>query len=46
MIVLENRYVSIITDDNTTHGCYILKWERPPHELQEDTDIFQSVDVV
>ena len=45
MIVLENRYGKIMIDDNKTHGYYIVKWYRPLHELQEDTDIFQSGDV-
>ena len=31
---------------NKTHGCNIVKWDRPLHELQEDTDIFQAGDVV
>ena len=35
-----------MTDDNKTHGYYIVKWDRHPHELQEDTGIFQAVDVV
>ena len=33
-------------DDNKTHGCYIVNWGRTPQKLQEDTDIFQAVDVV
>ena len=40
--VLENRYGVIMKDDNKTHGYYIVKWYRPPHTLQEDTDIFQA----
>ena len=43
--VLENRYGAIMKDDNKTHGYYIVKWYRLPHELQEDTDIFQASDV-
>ena len=35
-----------MTYNNKTHGYYIGKWERPPYELQEDTDIFQAGDVV
>ena len=35
-----------MTDDNRTHGYYIVKWDRPPYELQEDTEIFQAGDVV
>ena len=35
-----------MTDDNKTHEYYIVKWDRPPHELQEETDIFQAGDVV
>ena len=34
-----------MTDDNKTHGYYIVKWDRPPHELKEDTEIFQSGDL-
>ena len=34
-----------MTDDNKTHRYYIVKWDRPPHEFQEDDDIFQAVDV-
>ena len=44
--VLENRYGEIMIDDNKTHIFYIVKWDRPLHELQEDTDIFQAGDVV
>ena len=33
-------------DNNKTHGYYIVNWDRPPHELQEDTDIFQAVYLV
>ena len=44
--VLENRYGEIMKDDKKTHGYYIVKWDRPPHKLQEDTDIFQARDVV
>ena len=29
-----------------THGYYIVKWERTPQKLQEDTEIFQAGDVV
>ena len=28
-----------------THGYYIVKWDRPPHILQEDTEIFQASDI-
>ena len=45
-IVLGNRYGEIMTDENKTHGCYIIKWYRPPHKFQEDTDIFQAGGVV
>ena len=38
--VLENKHVSMMTDDNKPHGYYILKLDRPPHELQEDNEIF------
>ena len=44
--VSENRYGAIMIDDNKTHGYYIVKWDRHTHELQEDTGIFQAVDVV
>ena len=44
--VLENMYGSIITDDNKTHGYYIVQWDRTLHKLQEDTDIFHAGDVV
>ena len=40
MRVLEKKY------NNKTHGYYIVKWERTPDELQEDTDIFQAGDIV
>ena len=40
--VLENRYGEIMRDDNKTHGYYIVNWDRPPHEFQEDTDIFKA----
>ena len=39
--MIENRYVTITTDDNNTHGYNIVKWDRPPHKFQEDTDTFQ-----
>ena len=42
--VLENRYEEIMTEDNKTHEYYIVKWYRPPHKFQEDTDIFQVGD--
>ena len=29
--VLDNRYGEIMTDENETHGYYIVKWDRPPH---------------
>ena len=32
--------------DKKTYEYYIVKWYIPPHELQEDTDIFQVGDVV
>ena len=38
--VLENRYGTIMTNDNKTHGYYIVKWVIPTHKLHEDTDIF------
>ena len=44
--VFENRYGAMMTDDNKTHGYYIVKWDIPPHKLQEYTDIFQVGDVV
>ena len=45
-IVLENRYVENMIDDNKTHGYYIVKWYRPSHKFQEGTDILQSGGVV
>ena len=45
-IVLKNRYVAIMLDNNKTYGHYIVKWDRPPHKFQEDTDIFRAGDVV
>ena len=33
-------------DNKNTRGYYIVKWYRPPHKLQEDTDIFHEGDVV
>ena len=35
-----------MTDGNKTHGYYIVKWDRPQYEFQEDTKIFQSGDLV
>ena len=46
MILLENRYGEIMTDNNKTHGYYIVQWDIPPHEFKERTDIFQAGDVV
>ena len=43
--VSENRYGSIMSGDKKTHGYYIVKWDRPPLEFQEDTDKFQAGDV-
>ena len=44
--VLEIRYGAIMTDDKKKHGYYNVKWDRPPHILQEDTEIFQAGDAV
>ena len=44
--VLENRYGEIMPCNNKTHGYYIVKLDKFPHELHEDTDIFQADDVV
>ena len=46
MKVLENRYGEIMTENIKTHESYIVKWDIPPHKLQEGTDIFQAGDVV
>ena len=35
-----------MTDNKKTHGYYFVKWDRPPYEFQEDTDIFQAGDIV
>ena len=40
--LLENRYGEIMTNNNKTHGYNIVKWDRPQHELYEDTDILQA----
>ena len=45
-IVLENRYVIMMTDDNKIHGYYIVNWYRPPKTFQGNTDIFPAVEVV
>ena len=33
-------------EENKTYWYSIIKWDRPPHKLQKDTDIFQAGDVV
>ena len=45
-IMLEKRYGAIMIDENKTHGYYIVKWDIPTHELQEETDIFQAGSLV
>ena len=44
--MLENRYGKIMADDKKTHVYYIVKWDRPLHKFQEDTDIFQAGDLI
>ena len=41
--MIGNRYGSIITDDNKTHGYYIVKWDRTPHEYKKIPKIFKKV---
>ena len=44
--MVDNRYGEIITDVNKIDWYYVVKWYRPPHKCQEDTDGFQAGDAV
>ncbi len=34
----EGEYGAVMTEDNQTHGCYLVRWASETYATQEDTD--------